>query len=132
MSTNSDPLQTLISDDARSIDRKKIADFLRPFILIDNISKQLSFQQSFNKVKSNPDKIEIILLACKARFLLFKIPDGLTQGDIVALDIMPEGSVKSSLKRLFDSKKIKKDKEGRYFLPGYRISELVDKHNNKN
>jgi len=130
--SNNDPLQTLVSNDARTIDRRKVADFLRPFVLIDNVSKQLSFQSGFNQLKSNSDKIEVILLACKARFLLFKMPDGLTQGEIIVLDIMPEGSVKSTLKRLFDSKKIKKDKEGRYFLPRYRVSELVDKHNNKN
>ena len=130
--SNNDPLQTLVSDNARTFDCRKIADFLRPFVLIDNVSKQLSFQSGFNQVKSNSDKIKVILLACKARSLLFKIPDGSTQGEIIVLDIMPEGSVKSTLKRLFDSKKIKKDKEGHYFLPGYRVSELVDKHNNKN
>lgn len=130
--SNNDPLQTLVSDDARAIDRRKVADFLRPFVLIDNVSKQLSFQSGFNRVKTNSDKIKVILLASKVRSLLFKIPDGLTQGEIIVLDIMPEGSVKSALKRLFDSKKIKKDKERRYFLPGYRVSELVDKHSNKN
>ncbi len=129
---NNNPLQILVSDDAQVTDHKKVADFLRHLVLINNASKQLSFLSDFNKVGSNSDKIEIILLACKARSLLFKMPDGLTQGEIIVLDTMPEGSVKSALKRLFDSKKVKKDKEGRYFLPGYRVSELVDKHNNKN
>ena len=27
---------------------------------------------------------------------------------------------------------VKKDKEGRYYLPGYRVSELIKKHSNKN
>ena len=131
--TNNDPLRKLISEeDVQAADRKKIADFLAPLILIDNASKELSFLPDFEKVGLNADKIEIILLACKARSLLFKTPNGLTQGEIIALDIMPEGSVKSTLKKLFDPKKIKKDKEARYFLPGYRVSELVNNHSNKN
>lgn len=130
--TNNDPLQILVSDDVHAVNRKKVADFLRPFILIDKESKQISFQHGFEKVVSNDDKIEIVLLACKARSLLFKTQDGLTHGEIIALGIMPEGSAKTSIKRLFDSRKIKKDKEGRYFLPGYRINEVVVKHSNKN
>ena len=38
---------------------------------------------------------------------------------------MPEGSVKTSLKRLLDSYKIKRDKEGRYFLPAHRVPDLM-------
>ena len=129
--TTNDPLQTLVSDDARSIDRKKVADFLCLFVLIDSVSKQLSFLSDFEKIGLNADKIEIILLACKARSLIFTMSDGLTQGEIIALDTMPEGSAKSAIKRLFDSKKIKKDKEKRYFLPGHRVNKLVDKPNNK-
>ncbi|EKD49758.1 MAG: hypothetical protein ACD_63C00056G0004, partial [uncultured bacterium] len=33
----------------------------------------------------------------------------------------------TSLKKLFDSHKIKKDKEGRYLLPAHRIQELIKK-----
>jgi len=127
-----DPLQTLVSDDAQAIDRKKIAEFLHPLILIDGTSKQISFQPGFEKLASNAVKLEVILLACKVRALLFKVQDGLTQGEIIALDTMPEGSAKTSIKGLFDAKKIKKDRDRRYFLPGYKINELVDAHKNKN
>jgi predicted transcriptional regulator len=45
--------------------------------------------------------------------------------------IMPEGSVKTSLKKLFDKHQIKKDKEGRYFLPAHRITDLINKTKTK-
>lgn len=125
-----DPLQALVSDDAEELDKKKVASFLRPFVLIDRASKQMNLLSGFEKAGSVADKIEIILLANKARSLLFGTPDGSTQGEIIALDAMPEGSVKATLKKLFDSKKVKKDKEKRYYLPGYRVNELIDKHNN--
>jgi hypothetical protein len=128
---NEDPLQKLIADDAGLVDREKVANFLMPFVLIDAGTKQLSFLPEFTKVRSNADKIEIILLACKARALFFKTLDGLTQGEIISLDTMPEGSAKTAIKNLFDTKKIKKDKARHYFLPGYRVEELVNKQTNK-
>jgi hypothetical protein len=59
--------------------------------------------------------------------------DGMTQGDITTMDILPEGSVKSTLKRLFDSKKIKKNTaDSSYYIPNYRINEVVEKLNKLN
>lgn len=131
MTTKNDPLQELVTEDVRAIDRRKVAGFLRPFIAIDGSTKQISFLDEFQKINSNNDKMEIILLAAKARSLLFEVSDSLSPSDIITLDIMPVGSVKSSLKILFDSRKIKKDKDGRYFLPGYRMNEIISKYNQK-
>jgi hypothetical protein len=39
---------------------------------------------------------------------------------------MPVGSVKTVLKTLFDSKKIKKDSSGKYYIPSYRINEVIE------
>lgn len=127
---NEDPLKILISNDALAINRKQVADFLHSYTSIDGISKQLIFLPNFMDL-SNINKIEIILLASKARALVFELADGMTPGEIIALDVMPVGSAKSSVKNLFDSKRIKKDKVGRYFLPGYRINELIAKFSNK-
>ena len=131
MVTKNDPLQGLVAKDVGSIDRTRVANFLHSFVVIDGSTKEISFLSEFQKINSNPEKMEIILLAAKARSLLFEVSDGLSPVDIIALDIMPVGSVKSSLKILFDSRKIKKDKDGRYFLPGYRINEIINKYNNK-
>lgn len=126
---NIDPLQILMSDDVRAIDRKKMAEFLRPFVLIDKSSQQIVLLPDFKKVSSNAEKIEIVLLASKVRALLLEIQDGLTQKEIIGLDAMPEGSVKATVKILFDSKKIKQDKQKKYSIPGYRVDELINKIN---
>jgi hypothetical protein len=67
----------------------------------------------------------MLLAAAKARALYLKKPDGLLPAQIIEMGVMAVGSVKSSLKKLADSHKLKKDKEGRYFLPSYRIAELI-------
>jgi DNA-binding transcriptional ArsR family regulator len=77
-------------------------------------------------------KIEILLAAAKARAIYLNEPDGLLPIEIIATGIMASGSVKSSLKKLFDAHKIKRDKEGRYFIPAYRIPELVKQFTNAN
>jgi len=130
MIKQNDPLASLLTNDARAIDRQKLAELLQPFVVIDESSKEFSFHDKFNALKKNAQKIEIILAAAKARALVFNEPDGLIQKELVGLSVMAEGSIKSTLKRLYDSHKIKKDKEGRYFVPAYRISELVKQFNN--
>jgi len=122
-----DPLAVLISGDAKAVDRKQLADLLKPFIQIDLNSKEFSFLPAFARLESNDEKIEILLAATKARALYFDVADGLLPKEIIDLAIMPVGSTKSSLKRLFDDHKIKKDKEGRYVIPTYRVSELTEK-----
>lgn len=129
MTNQNDPLASLFTTDAKAIDRQKLAELLNPFITIDESSKEFSFRDAFNALKSNTHKIEIVLCAAKAKSLFFNEADGLPPGDIIALSVMPEGSVKTSLKKLFDSRKIKKDREGRYFVPAYRIPELTKQFN---
>jgi len=124
---NDDPLAVLFSSDAKATDRKKLAELLEPYMLIDQDSKEFSFHPQFYDISSNDTKIEILLAGAKARSLYFKLTDGLLPGEVIAAGLMPVGSVKTSLKRLFDGHKIKKDKEGRYFLPPHRINELAKK-----
>lgn len=129
MTEHKDPLEALISSDAKAIDRKKLAELLGPFLVIDQDSKEFSFHPAFHEAPDNDTKIQLLLAGAKARALYFKLPDGLLPGEIIALGLMPEGSVKTSLKRLFDKYKMKKDKEGRYFLPAHCIQELIKKLN---
>jgi phosphatidylinositol kinase/protein kinase (PI-3 family) len=129
MATQNDPLAELITSDATATDRQKLTALLKPFAMIDENTKEFSFHEAFNFL-GNSYKIEIALAAAKARALFFKdIEDGLTPGQLINLSIMPEGSIKSTLKRLYDSRKIGKDKSGRYLIPAYHISNLFARIN---
>lgn len=125
MEKDKDPLSALVSSDAKSTDRKKLAELLAPYMVIDQDSKDFGFTPAFDDINGNELKIEILLAGAKARALLFSMPDGMLPGEIIATGIMAEGSTKTSLKRLFDGRKTKKDKDGRYFLPAHRIADLA-------
>jgi hypothetical protein len=129
-----DPLADLFSDDVKAIDRGTVALALKPYIILDRTTNAIAVLPGFEKVSGNAEKIEIILMASKALSLLVDGQrDGMTQGDITTMDILPEGSVKSTLKRLFDSKKIKKNTaDSSYYIPNYRINEVVEKLNKLN
>jgi|GEM_PF-4158235 len=122
---NNDPLSVLVSSDAKSVDRQKLAELLAPYLVIDSNSKEFGFTSKFDELPGNESKIEVFLAGVKARALLFDVNDGIFPKEIVAIGIMAEGSVKSSLKGLFDNRKIKKDRDGMYSLPSHRISELA-------
>jgi hypothetical protein len=128
-SDKNDPLASLFTDDAQAINREQLALLLSPFLSIDRESNELVFKADFNKIKGNDSKIEILLAGAKARSLFLNLPDGLLPKEIIATSILPIGSIKSSLKNLSDNHKIKKDKEGRYSVPTYRISELSKQFN---
>lgn len=123
---NNDPLSSLFKDDTEDVNRKQLAALVTPFLSIDKGTKNFSFLPEFEKIKRNTLKIEILLAGAKARSLYLNDLDGLLPVEMVTLGIMPEGSIKSSLKKLSGGHKIKKDKSGRYYLPSYRVSELVE------
>lgn len=133
MSTEkNDPLESLFTSDAKAVDRKQLAELVAPYVSIGKDSKEFGFLPAFSQLGGNIPKVEILLAAAKARALYLNEPDGLLPGEIIAAGIMAVGSAKSSIKKLADSHKIKKDKEGRYFLPPYRIAELVKQFTNTN
>lgn len=127
-----DPLASLFTNDAKAVDRQQLATLVVPFLSIDQNSREFGVLPTFSSIDSNSAKIEILLAAAKARALYLNEPDGLLPGEIIATGIMPVGSFKSSLKKLFDAHKIKKDKENRYYLPSYRIPELIKQFSNNN
>lgn len=122
--TSGDPLRELLVGDVKSMDREKLAHFLNEKVVLDSAEGVMHFLPAFDAMDNNR-KIEVILAASKARSLLFEKPDGMLPKEIIALDVMPTGSVKTSLKTLSKDRKIKKDSGGRYFLPGYRIGDLT-------
>ncbi|MCR4314047.1 MAG: hypothetical protein NUV84_02255 [Candidatus Uhrbacteria bacterium] len=133
MSTEkNDPLASLFTNDAKAVDRKQLAELVAPYVSIDKDSKEFGFFPAFSALSGNILKIEILLAAAKARALYLNEPDGLLPGEMIATGIMAVGSAKSSIKKLADLHKIKKDKDGRYFLPSYRIVGLVKQITNAN
>ncbi len=126
--TQSDPLSALVASDTRAIDRSKLASFLTPYVQFDKDTKEISLLDAFNSIVSNDGKVEVILLASKARLLIFDIPEGLTPSELIKMDIMPEGSIKSSIKKLYDMRKIKKEANGsKYFIPNYRMNDIINR-----
>lgn len=122
---NKDPLSALVSSDAKATDRQKLAELLTPYMVIDQESKDFGFISAFDELQGNETKVEVLLAGVKARALLFDEVDGVLPAEIIAIGIMAEGSVKTSLKKLYDSRRIKKAKDGRYFIPAYYIAELA-------
>ncbi len=127
-----DPLASLFTNDAKVVDRQQLATLVGHFFSFDQDSKEFNVLPTFSRIEGNMAKIEILLAAAKARSLFLNEPDGLLPSEIIAIEIMAEGSVKSSLKKLLDTHKIKKDKENRYLVPAYRISELVNQFTSNN
>lgn len=128
--TSGDPLRDLLVGDVKSMDREKLAHFLKDKVVLDSVEGVMHFLPAFDGM-DNSQKVEVILAASKARSLLFEKPDGMLPKEIIALDVMPTGSVKTSLKTLSKDRKIKQDSEGRYFLPGYRIGDLTAAKDNE-
>ena len=119
-----DPLASLIGS-GKENERQKLAELLAPFVIIDEGSKEFYFKDAFTKVDNNAIKIELLLAAARARSLYFNEPDGLTAQEIIILSIMPEGSVKTTLRKLFSIEHKIKQSGKRYLLPSYRIPEII-------
>ena len=124
MATQNDPLTSLFINDAKSVDREQLASLDKPFLSFDQETKEFIFLPAFREIKGNMEKIEILLTGAKARSLYLNELDGLEPGKIISFEIMPAGSCKSSLKKLYDDRKIKKQ-DNRYVIPAYRIPELL-------
>lgn len=136
MDTQTDPLAKLFRDNAsiQAEEREKLAVLLEPYVVLSNKKdiRSMNFKPAFFQLV-NVEKLEIIFLAEKARVLFFKDGKnkGLGQGDIISLNAMPSGSVKSSLKKLADEKKVVQASTGKYIIPNYRIHELFTKYSKK-
>lgn len=123
-STN--PLKELLVQETQSLNLQELAEILKPFVLINETTKEIELLPTFRELQ-NEEKILIYLAAAKARKLLLKnMEEKLSPSEIIKREIMPEGSVKSTLKRLYDSGEIKAE-SSRYYLPDYRVRFLKNR-----
>jgi hypothetical protein len=126
---NTNPLKDLLMDESQSTNLDELSQLLKPFIGIDKSSHDIHFLPPFHEQK-NDFMILILLAASKARKELLGDEEKMTPSEIISLDIMPEGSVKSTLKKLFDGKIIKSENK-KYYLPNYQIRSLLNQFKNK-
>lgn len=126
-----DPLEQLFVSESQAVDKQELAEMLLPYVSINKETKELDFSQSFrdNKGLTNIDRILILLSALKAKSLLLKTDERISPLDIIKMEIMPEGSVKGTLKALLDSKEVKSE-DGKYYLPNYKIPQVVKRIKN--
>ncbi len=124
--TTNDPLQELISSSTIDVDRTQLAGLLKSYITFAQ-DGDMTFSPTFYKL-DNTSKILVVLTAQKARHLLFSethTSEALSSSEIIAFDVMAEGSVKSTVKRLLEkTHNIKKNADKRYYIPNYQLANL--------
>lgn len=125
---NNDPLEQLLVSENQTINKQDLATLLLPYATINKDTKNFEFTRNFGDL-INVDKILIILSAIKARSLILGTEDKIAPSDIIKMQIAPVGSIKATLKFLSDAKQIKSEK-GKYFLPNYKISQVLSHFNN--
>lgn len=123
MAQDENPLKSLIDEDSQNLDLHQLTDLLAGRISF-NSDGEMQLRADFYDM-SNQQKILLILLGCKAKSILFDSPEGLAPSEITSFDVMPSGSVKSTLKALLeDTHEIKKNSDRRYYVPNYVIAKL--------
>jgi hypothetical protein len=126
MATDENPLKSLIVEGNQNLDLHQLTDLLTDRIAF-TADGDIQFLADFYEA-SNQQKMLIVLLGAKAKSILFEGQDGFTPSEIIAHDIMPLGSVKSTLKSLLeDTHEIKKSGEKRYYVPNYVIAKLASR-----
>lgn len=124
MAPDDNPLKSLIIENNQSLDLHQLTDLLTNRIAF-TAEAEMQFLGDFYNM-NNQQKVLLILLGAKAKSILFEVPDGLTPSEIIAFDIMPLGSVKSTLKTLLeDTHEVKKNTDKRYYIPNYLTSKLI-------
>ncbi len=125
--TTDDPLKGLIAENTDGINRQRLTDQLKPYTVFSS-EGELTLLSAFYSL-NNQSKILIILVAQKARHLLFDdVAESMSPSEIIAFDVMAEGSVKSTLKRLLEkTHDVKKDASKRYYVPNYLLAGLDSK-----
>lgn len=126
MATDENPLKSLIVEGNQNLDLHQLTDLLTDRIAFTS-EGEIQFLADFYEA-SNQQKMLIVLLGAKAKSILFEGQDGFVPSEIIAYDIMPLGSVKSTLKSLLeDTHEIKKSAEKRYYVPNYVIAKLASR-----
>ncbi len=128
MALDDNPLKSLIVEDNQNLDLHQLTDLLTNRVGF-TAEAEVQFLSDFHNM-NNQQKLLLVLLGAKARSILFDSPDGFTPSEIIEFDIMPLGSVKSTLKALLeDTHEIKKNADKRYYVPNYVTSKLASRFN---
>ncbi len=128
MATDDNPLKNLIIEENQNLDLQLLTDLLAGRVAFTS-DRKMQFMPAFHDT-SNQQKILLVLLGAKAKSILFEgETDGFAPSEIIELDdIMPSGSVKSTLKSLLeDTHEIKKNSDKRYYVPNYIIPKLASR-----
>ncbi len=124
MSHVPDPLDSLFVSESQSVNRQQLADILKPYLTINKDVGIFEFSSAFLELQ-NAEKVLLVLLAVKAKSLVVDgAKDEIGPSEIIKMEIMPEGSVKGTLKTLSGSREIKVA-NGKYSVPNYRISQIA-------
>lgn len=124
MSDAKNPLSALIQDDSAELDLELLTELLKSYIKLSK-DGAISTLRPFHE-KDNQQKILIMLLAYKAKAILFDDEtEGVAPSVLISAQIMAEGSVKSTLKHLLEkTREIKKDAKGGYYIPAYLLPDV--------
>ncbi len=124
------PLEELLSSASVKLDRGGLAACLKPYIIVGSEGSHEIVVLDSLFTLPNRLIIQVLLLASKARAQLFDSQaDGLLPKEIIDIDVMPIGSVKTSLKNLYDSRNIRKTSDGRYVIPNYKVEDTMKQIN---
>lgn len=123
--TNSNPLEKLFVSESQEVNKTDLADMLFSYIAINKDTGVFEFTKNFRTLP-NIEKILVVLCAVKARHLVMGTEDKIGPKEIIGMDIAPEGSIKSALKNLLDSKEIRAEKS-KYFLPNYKLTQVISR-----
>lgn len=121
---STDPLSELIQADIGAVDRDMLKGILEKFVVF-SAEGTVSFLKPFYEL-SNQQKILLVLVAQKAKSLLFSnVEESMGPSTLISLQVMAEGSAKSSLKRLLETThEVKKDNSGKYYVPNYLLGDM--------
>lgn len=123
MAQDENPLKSLIDEENQDLDLDQLTNLLAGRISFSKEGEMQTRTDFYDM--SNQQKVLLLLLGAKAKSILFDAPDGLAPSEIIERDVMPAGSVKSSLKSLLeDTHEIKKSSDKRYYVPNYMITKL--------
>jgi len=124
MTDVNNPLSALIQDDSAELDLELLTGLLKDYIKFSKDGTISTLRPFYEK--DNQQKILIMLLAYKAKSILFEgEAEGVAPSVLISTQIMAEGSVKSTLKNLLEkSREIKKDNNGGYYIPAYMLADV--------
>ena len=126
MASDDNPLKSLIVEDNQNLDLHQLTDLLTNRIVF-TAGAEMQFLTDFYNM-NNQQKLLLVLLGAKAKSILFEGSDGFTPSEVIEFDIMPLGSVKSTLKALLeDTHEVKKNTDKHYYVPNYVISKLTSR-----